>query len=220
MIIMPIKYHNFISGNMYRNNSNDYNMEQEFKDAIISYCNDKYNATLYDKMYIDAFTKISPYFNQDYSCEACLLLDCFDICGEIYGAIISKIYDTYQLKIVNMRSVFLMPIRSLYDGSSAYINYDKMLKTVCLNYFNRNISFDTLYATITPEKTVLTKNGEEMITFNHFEKDVHNIIHIGEAIQICTPKEIAIINQLIQMLYNVIKCMILQSNNKYELIMI
>lgn len=222
MLIQPLKFANYISGNTYRISAFNNTLNERLLSYIRSYEAPLLTKTL-QEIYVNSVEQVKPFVSDSYApSHVGVLLNCY---RTGYGMIASFVCKTsaiiYEIRLAHLNTVFTVPFLKLFDGKSISYNYDRMQRIINRDYFSPSSTLSSITVYVRPTETVLQlSEGKPIVTFKHFEHDVHNIITVGEGVNELTQSQIDTVNIIIQSLYNVIKCMFIQSNNKYELIMI
>lgn len=221
MLIQPLKFANYISGNTYRITSFNNGLNESLLSYITSYETTLLTKTL-QEIYVNSVEQIKPFVLGEYVDALGVLLNCYRTgYGMIASFICKTSNNTYKIKLAYLNAVFVVPFSKLFDGKSISYSYDRALRIINRDYFSPSSALSSITVYVRPTETILQLGeGKPIVTFKHFEHDVHNIITVGEGVNGLTQSQIDTVNIIIQSLYNVIKCMFIQSNNKYELIMI
>ena len=221
MLIQPLKFANYISGNTYRINAFNNSLNERLLNSIESYETSLLTKTL-QEIYVNSVEQIKPFVVSEYVDTLGVLLNCYRTGHGMIGSFVYKTStNTYKIKLAHLNTVFAAPFSKLFDGKSISYNYDRMHKIINRDYFSTSSVLSSITIYVEPTETILLLGeGKPIVTFKHFEHDVHNIITVGEGINELTQSQIDTVNVIIQSLYNVVKCMFIPSNNTYELIMI
>lgn len=225
MLIQPLKFANYISGNTYRISAFNHSLNERLLDPIISYetsCETSLLTRTLQEIYVNSVEQIKPFVLSEYVNQLGVLLRCYKT-G--YGMIASFVFktsnNTYEIRLAHLNTVFTVPFSKLFDGKSISYNCDRIQKAINRDYFSPSSVLSSITIYVEPTETILQLGeGKPIVTFKHFEHDVNNIITVGEGVNGLTQSQIDTVNIIIQSLYNVVKCMFIPSNNTYELIMI